>query len=138
MVVVVDVMLCAGASVRLRGTGDSGGILRETARPTKASARGQRTSTCGARAVACVQITGRLLRRTSASRHAMDRFHGSSHGFSIGLGPVKAAWQPLEKLFDLLALDEFVLAFFRSWIGRIGMVCGHGSLIADIVGEFLR
>jgi hypothetical protein len=40
----------------------------------------------------------------------------------------------LKKLFDLLAFDGLV--FFG--IGRIRLVCGHGNLIADIVGEFGR
>jgi hypothetical protein len=40
----------------------------------------------------------------------------------------------LKKLFDLLAFDG--LALF--WIGGIRIVCGHGNLVVDIVGEFVR
>jgi hypothetical protein len=72
----------------------------------------------------------------------MYRFNGRGHGFSIWLRPAKVAWHSLKKRFDLLALDgaldEFVLPLVRFWIGRIGMMCGHGNLIADIVGEFPR
>jgi hypothetical protein len=57
---------------------------------------------------------------------------------------VKAAREPLKELFDLLALNELVrLSVGLSAkpavelrIRRIRMVCGHGNLIAAIVGEF--
>jgi hypothetical protein len=64
----------------------------------------------------------------------MDRFYGRSHGLGIRLRPAKVAGEPLKKLFDLLAFDGLVLL----WIGRIRIICGHGNLIADIVGEFAR
>jgi hypothetical protein len=64
----------------------------------------------------------------------VDRFHGRSHGFGIRLRPAKVTGEPLKKLFDLLAFDG--LDLFR--IRRIRLICGHGNLIADIVGEFVR
>jgi hypothetical protein len=67
----------------------------------------------------------------------MDRLYGRSHGFGIRLRPTKAAGEPLKKLFDLLAFDGLVLLRIGNpWIGRTWIVCGHGNLIADIVGEF--
>jgi hypothetical protein len=72
----------------------------------------------------------------------MDRFHSRSHGLGIRLGPAKAAGQPLKKLIDLpafnRAFDELPLRLVRFWIGGIRRVCGHGNLIADIVGEFVH
>jgi hypothetical protein len=55
---------------------------------------------------------------------------------------VKAAGEPLKELFDLLAFDELVLLTtglsVELSVGRIRMICGHGNLDADIVGEFAR
>jgi hypothetical protein len=62
---------------------------------------------------------------------------------------VKTAGEALKKLFDLLAFEGAFdgtivprarlwlvgLQFVPLWIGRI-LVCAHGNLIADIVGEF--
>jgi hypothetical protein len=64
----------------------------------------------------------------------LNRFHGSRDRLGIRLRPAKVAREPLKKLFDLLAFDGLV--FFG--IGRIRLVCAHGNLIADIVGEFGR
>jgi hypothetical protein len=61
----------------------------------------------------------------------VDRFHGRGHSFRVGLGPAKAAWKPLKKLLDLIVLDGRTLL----GLGRIRNVCGHGNLIANIVGE---
>jgi hypothetical protein len=81
-----------------------------------------------------------VLRRRRASRHALDCFHRRRHRLGIRFGPTKISRKPLEKLVDLFALDpafdKRVVPFVRLWIGRIWMVCGHGNLIADIVGEF--
>jgi len=68
----------------------------------------------------------------------MDRLYGRSHGFGIRLRPAKVAGEPLKKLFDLLAFGGLVVLWIGLWIGRIRIVCAHGNLIADIVGEFLR
>jgi Na+-translocating ferredoxin:NAD+ oxidoreductase RnfE subunit len=72
----------------------------------------------------------------------MDRFHRRSHGLGIRLRPAKVAGEPVKKLFDLFAFDGafdgLVLPLVLLWIGRIRIVCGHGNLIADIVGEFAR
>jgi hypothetical protein len=59
---------------------------------------------------------------------------------------VKAAGEALKELLDLVAFDGLVLLLLLLsvglsvglGIGRIRMVCGHGNLIADIVGEFAR
>jgi hypothetical protein len=67
----------------------------------------------------------------------MNRLYGRSHGFGIRLRPAKAAGEPLKKLFDAFAFDGLVL--LRIGILTIGwtcIVCGHGNLIANIVGEF--
>jgi hypothetical protein len=64
----------------------------------------------------------------------MDRFYGRSHGFGIRLRPAKAAGEPLKEVVDLIAFGGLVLLCIR----RIRIVCGHGNLIADIVGEFAR
>jgi hypothetical protein len=104
-------------------------------------------------------VTGRrpVLRRW-APRNAMDRFHRRSHSLGIRFGPAKIAGEALKKLFHLLAFEgAFDRAFEGAfdgtivprvrlwlvglqlvpfWIGRIWMVCAHGNLIADIVGEF--
>lgn len=141
MIVVVNVMLRAGARVRRRGGITSPRLVGDTAPDTKACARRQRASAFGAD-----DTVGRLLRLASrrqalrrlAPRHAMDRFHGRSHGLGIRLGPAKAAGQPLKKLVDLLAFGELLLLLVRFWIGGIRMVCGHSNLIVDIVGEFMH
>jgi hypothetical protein len=88
------------------------------------------------------------VRNRAAARHALDGFHGCRDRFRIRLRPVKAARETLKKLFDLRAFDGLVGLSFSAghslgpsvelWIGRIGMVCAHGNLIADIVGEFAR
>jgi hypothetical protein len=88
------------------------------------------------------------VRNRAAARHALDGFYGCRDCFRIGLRPVKAARETLKKLFDLLALDGLVVLSLSAghslghslelWIGRIRMVCAHGNLIADIVGEFAR
>jgi hypothetical protein len=98
-----------------------------------------------------VHVPGRrqILRRC-APRNALDRFDRRSYSLGIGFGPAKIAGEPLKKLFDLMAFDgafegviiPLVLLWFvplwivRLWIGRIWMVCAHGNLMADIVGEF--
>jgi hypothetical protein len=41
----------------------------------------------------------------------------------------------LKKLLDILIFDGLVS--FRFWVRRIRFGCGHGNLIADIVGEFI-
>ena len=127
----------------------SGGIAgdrlaRHSAAGAKASARRERTSagSAGVARVICitsiritfVRVTGcrQVLSGGRAARHAMDRFHGRSDSFGVRLRPAKVAGEPLKKFFDLLAFDGLV--FFG--IGRIRLVCGHGNLIADIVGEF--
>jgi hypothetical protein len=80
----------------------------------------------------------------------MDRFHRRSHSLGIRFGPAKIAGEALKKLFHLLAFEGAFdgtivprvrlwlvgLQFVPLWIGRIWMVCAHGNLIADIVGEF--
>jgi hypothetical protein len=67
----------------------------------------------------------------------MDRLYGRSHGFSIRLRPAKAAGEPLEKLFEALAFNGLVLLRIGNLaIGRTCVVCGHGNLIVNIVGEF--
>ena len=67
----------------------------------------------------------------------MDRFYGGSHGFGIRLRPAKAAGEPLKKFFEALAFDGLVLFRIGNLsIGWTGIVCGHGNLIANIVGEF--
>jgi hypothetical protein len=84
----------------------------------------------------------------------MDRFHRRSHSLGIRFGPAKIAGEALKKLFDPLAFEGAFdgafdgtlvprvrlrlvgLQFVPFWIGRIWMVCAHGNLILDIVGEF--
>jgi hypothetical protein len=84
------------------------------------------------------------VRNRAATRHALDGFYGCRDCFRIGLRPVKAARETLKKLFDLLAFDGRIVLSLSAghslgfWIGRIRMVCAHGNLIADIVGEFAR
>jgi len=70
----------------------------------------------------------------------MNGFYGRRHGFSVRLRPVKIAGEPLKKLLDLLARDGLVLLVLQlaRFLGRTWMVFGHGNLIADIVGEFVR
>ncbi len=97
-----------------------------------------------------VRGTGRrqVLRRC-APRYALDRFDGRSHSLGIRFGPAKIPGEPLKKLFDLVGFEgAFDVAFdglmvplvllwiVVLWIGMIWMVCAHGNLIADIVGEF--
>jgi hypothetical protein len=94
-----------------------------------------------------VRGTGRrqVLRRGRAPRHALDCFHRRSHGLGIRFGPTKIAGEPLKKLFDLVGFEGafdglmvplVLLWIVVLWIGMIWMVCAHGNLIADIVGEF--
>jgi hypothetical protein len=64
----------------------------------------------------------------------MDGFYGRSHSLGIRLRPAKVAGESLKKLFDLFAFDRLV----PFWMGGIRIVCGHGNLVADIVGEFER
>ena len=69
----------------------------------------------------------------------MDRLYGSSHGLGIRLRPAKAAGEALKKLFEALAFDGLILLRLRIGnltIGWACIVCGHGNLIANIVGEF--
>jgi hypothetical protein len=66
----------------------------------------------------------------------MDRFYGRSHRFGIRLRPAKAAGEPLKKLVDRIGFGGLLL--LGLGIRRIRIVCGHGNLIADIVGEFVR
>jgi hypothetical protein len=143
MIVVVKVMLGATGSRLSSGiTGDR--LAADSAPDTKASARRQCTSAGCAGVARFVRFTGRRqILRGRAARHAMNRFYGRSHGLGIRLRPAKVAGEPLKKLIDLLAFDGdsdvLVLVWIgKLWIGRIRMVCGHGNLIADIVGEFAR
>jgi hypothetical protein len=147
MIVVVNVMLRAGAIVQRSCGVSGGGLLRDSAPDTKASARRQRTSAFGAGVARLVRGTGRrqVLRRR-APRHALDRFYRRSHSLGIGFGPAKIAGESLKKLFDLMAFEgliiPLVLLYFVPlwivlfWIGRTWMVCAHGNLMADIVREF--
>ena len=66
----------------------------------------------------------------------MDRFYGRGHGFGIRLRPAKAAGEPLQELVDRIAFGGLLL--LGLGIRRIRIVCGHGNLFADIVGEFTR
>src|SRR5450631_1650583 len=143
MVVVVNVSLTSAASILSSGiTGDS--LVGDAAPDTKASARWQCTTAGRAGVARFVLLTVRrqILRSGAAARHALDRFHGGSHGLGIRLRPAKVAGEPLKKFFDLAvfdgSFDGLVLIGIRLGIGRIRIVCSHGNLNADIVGEFAR
>ncbi len=134
MIVVVNVMLGAtGSRLSIGIAGDR--LVGDSAPSTEASARRQQASAgcAGGTGFVCVTVRRQVL-RGRAARHAMDRFHGRSHGLGIRLRPVKVSGEPLKKLFDLLAFDGLIL----FGIARIRLVLGHGNLIADIVGEFAR
>jgi hypothetical protein len=106
MIVVVNVMLRAGAIVQRSGGVSGGGLLRDSAPDTKASACRQRTSALGAGVAGLVGVAGccQILRRC-VPRNAMDRFDRRSHSLGIGFGPAKIAGESLKKLFDLMAFD---------------------------------
>jgi len=136
-----DKMMIVVVNVMLAGSLSSIGIARDrlgrgSAPGTKASARRERTSADGAGAARFVRVTvcRQILCRRAATGHALDRFHGGSDRLRIRLRPAKVAREPLKKLFDLLAFGGLVLFS----IVRIRLVCGHGNLIVDIVGEFGR
>jgi hypothetical protein len=131
MIVVVKVMLGATGS-RLTSGIAGYGLVWDSAPHTKTSAHRQRTSASRAGNARFVCLILLILR--SRTRHAMDRFYSRGHGFGIRLRPAKAAWKPLKELVNLIAFGGLVLL----WIRRIRIVCGHGNLIADIVGEFVR
>jgi len=106
MIVVVNVLLRAGEIVQRSGGVSGGGLLRDSAPDTKASARRQRTSAFGAGVAGLVGVPSRrqILRRC-APRNALDRFDRGRYSLGIGFGPAKIAGEPLKKLFDLMAFD---------------------------------
>jgi hypothetical protein len=132
MIVVMEMMLGATGS-RLNSGISGDALVGDSAPHTKASAHRQRTSTSWAGIARFICVTRRLILR-SRTRHAMDRFHGRGHGFGIRLRPAKAAREPLKEIVDLIAFGGPVPFYIR----RIRIVCAHGNLIADIVGEFVR
>src|ERR1019366_5530466 len=107
---------------------------RNPAPDTKASARRQRTSAFGAGGARLAVVTGRrpVLRRW-APRNAMDRFHRLAFEGAFD--------RAFEGAFDgtivpRVRLWLVGLQLVPFWIGRIWMVCAHGNLIPEIVGEF--
>jgi hypothetical protein len=95
------------------------------------------------------------LRGCAATRHALDRFHGSGYGFGIRLWPAKVSRKALKEIFNFLGCDRLFIWLGARWIGlwlaivwltiiltkialrpeRVGIL-GHGNLMVDIVGEF--
>ncbi len=109
VIVVVNVMLCAGAIMQRSGGVSGGGLLRGSAPDTKARTLRQRTSAFGAgvAGLVCVRVRCQVSRRC-APRDAMDRFDRRSHSLGIWFRPAKIAGEPLKKLFDLFAFDGAV------------------------------
>jgi hypothetical protein len=68
----------------------------------------------------------------------MNCFYRSSHRLSVGLGPTKVAGELLKELINLPGFDRLVVCFVLFGAGRLPIVFGHGNLIANIVGEFVR
>ena len=138
MIVVVNVVL-GGTGLRLSSDIAGHRPVGDSAPDTEASVRRQGASASRAGVAHFVRVTGRRqVLRSRASRHALDGFHRRGHGLGIRLRPAEGAGEPLKQIFEFLALNGLVLLWIGLWIGTIRIVCGHGNLIADIVGEFVR